>query len=973
LSHATRKTALVVGLALAICCALAATSSAATKFRPRVGNALGLEAPFNQHGQAFSPDIASGTTTPVVYHGGSVMAGGVTVHTIFWAPEQTQYEAGYIAEVQKFFTDAAADSGLDTNVFSTLDQFGQGTDSGNLVPGAYNISYTDAPGAGDDSVADTDAYPDASDQCSSPNATSTCITDGQVQQEVQNVIADSGENGGRTVGLHDLWFVFLPQDVDECISAGVCGTNAFGAYHSVSGEDPNGPTIYAVSIDPSIEVGAVDPGNDPEGSPDADAAVSAAAHETVEAMTDPEGVGWMDPNGFEVADKCEFGPQYGPFLGTALDGSPYNQVINGDQWLIQEMWDNVNGRCAQNSTALSTQDGLPLPQINLTQYSSTVTGNTEQGAGGGSVTVHLKRADSDGNTVTVKSATGAIQGDGSWSVSLAPYAAGDDRDEIDVSYTGGGAPTDNDDVILTGNGGNPFTESGWTGWMALDQGINLTNDDADSNPALTVGPCFQTGVLTFTGATNSGTDTLNDVCGTATDAATVELTNPVAAGDSIKVTSNDNRAYGDVNDATNDNPDGALVSMTVTAGEPDATSEFISPLDPFFDPSGYPSCTVDLELQTDTCTGLVSGNQYTATDGSHSQQATADDTGTAVFQFATSQLTHGSTVSLSNGSRTLTTVHVADLRADITGEQTLLAGGSCQAGEYYGASLSAIPTNAGAGESTLNGGGAALTGEICPIGGDATGLSTSDISQTDDVGGGQTQTEVPDVEDTSPMEGETVYGSFIALAESGLPGQDNTVFPTDSTSKVAVSIAPAGGGSAVFTNNNVDTANGASVTGLAAGTYAATWTLTDANGDTRTVTSRFVEEPGTQGPQGPQGPQGTTGAKGTTGATGPKGPQGPRGKQGPPGPKPKISCKLEKHGKIVCKVSYSKTTRGKLQLEIARGSKVAALGHADLRRGKATLTLRERRQLRSGRWTITVVLSRSHKAASTTRVGLRMR
>ena len=58
-----------------------------------------------------------------------------------------------------------------------------------------------------------------------------------------------------------------------------------------------------------------------------------ANHETNEAMTDPTGIGWMDPNGYEVADKCEFGPQHGTPLGFATDGSPYNQVINGDKYL----------------------------------------------------------------------------------------------------------------------------------------------------------------------------------------------------------------------------------------------------------------------------------------------------------------------------------------------------------------------------------------------------------------------------------------------------------------------------------------------------------------------------------------------------------------------------------------------------------------------------------------------------------------
>ena len=104
--------------------------------------------------------------------------------------------------------------------------------------------------------------------------------------------------------------MFLPAGVDECITPGVCGTNDFGAYHS-DFDDGNGTTIYAIAIDPVIEVGPISQGSDPQGNPDAEAAADAAGHETVEAITDPTGVGWLDPNGFEVADKCEFGSQFG--------------------------------------------------------------------------------------------------------------------------------------------------------------------------------------------------------------------------------------------------------------------------------------------------------------------------------------------------------------------------------------------------------------------------------------------------------------------------------------------------------------------------------------------------------------------------------------------------------------------------------------------------------------------------------------
>ena len=87
----------------------------------------------------------------------------------------------------------------------------------------------------------------------------------------------------------------------------------------------------------------------------------------------------------------------------------------------------------------------------------------------------------------------------------------------------------------------------------------------------------------------------------------------------------------------------------------------------------------------------------------------------------------------------------------------------------------------------------ALTGQVCPSSGTASGLPSSPIVQTDQSSGGATQTEVPDVLDTSPMQGETVYGAFTALAETGLPGPDNSTVADRQHVLVAISIAPAGG------------------------------------------------------------------------------------------------------------------------------------------------------------------------------------
>ncbi len=358
----TRRGALVTTL---LCLAFTALSSSASAsrgttstpaFHPRIGNAMGLVPPVPDQGKKGFEPGEGGIFTAVTYHSGPTMTGGITVHTIFWAPSGFSFQGSpgagipsYTGMVQQFYTDVAADSGKTTNVFSVEPQFGMGTSPGHVTPGAYQITYN----AGTDSITDTDPYPAGG--CSSPEDTRACVTDQQVQNEVDHVITTTG--GSR--GLHDMWYVFLPPDVDECISPGVCDTTAFGGYHSLSNLG-HGVTIYAVTGDPLIETDGVYSAPHPEGNPDAEVTIDIAAHETNEAMSDPTGTGYMDPDGYEIGDKCEFGPQRGTPLGFTSSGQPFNQVINGHDYWIQEMWSNADSGCVQQTA--KTTAHCPCPR-----------------------------------------------------------------------------------------------------------------------------------------------------------------------------------------------------------------------------------------------------------------------------------------------------------------------------------------------------------------------------------------------------------------------------------------------------------------------------------------------------------------------------------------------------------------------------------------------------------------------------------
>jgi hypothetical protein len=806
----------LAALALTTSTALAAGSSHAARrasaaparpaFKPRVGFALGL---LPLHG---AQEIATSPSIPVLYHGGSVMR-NVTIHTIFWAPAGYQYDGspaagalGYVALIQQFFSDVAHDSGSTGNVFSLLNQYGD--QSG---VGSYQIHYDAAA----DSVADTHSYPAATNQCPSPSGVATCITDLQVQHEIDRLVG-SGGTGAR--GLTNIYFVLLPPDVDECITIGTCGTTAFAGYHSAFSLG-HGLTVYAAIPDPQIEL-TPPPGSDPEGNPEAESTIDTVSHETIEAMTDPLGTGWMDPNGLETADKCENGPEDGTPLGYAADGSPYNQLIDGHPYLIQDVWSNPRSGCVQHSSAVASTP--PLHTIDLRQFSPRVSGSLGV-ARRTPVAVVLARA---GTPVAI--AQGASRADGSWGpLTLRgrngqPHAVGDDRDEIEVIY-GPGLHGPGPDVIATGDGGNPFTESGFTGWYDLDHGYAARSSARQT--VYDIGPCGQTGVLRLRVGTSLAPSPTNQ-CETETDLAPVAVPR-VSLATPVTLSSEDNRAPSGLE------PDGALVTMTVSLGEPGSVSA-VPNTQLLTGPTGFPTCDAFLRIGAVRCSGLIPHASYRLRRGGRTVGSGRAGTAGAVT-IGGLAIHGGDLVTLVNAAgRRLTSLHVAHLRVNLIGNETVVSSGTCQAGDYWGPPVSKLPISDAVGD------GIGGTGTVCPLSGRAKGLSTAAIAQTDDFSGGQTVTQVPEIESTAPIQDETLNGSFVASAQSGLPGPHGAISATGVP--VALTIRPAGSRHRVFGAADVDTARGVNVPALAPGPYVATWVLRDAAGDTRTVTTRFVDE-----------------------------------------------------------------------------------------------------------------------------------
>lgn len=204
------------------------------------------------------------------------------------------------------------------------------------------------------------------------------------------------------------------------------------------------------------------------------------------------------------------------------------------------------------------------------------------------------------------------------------------------------------------------------------------------------------------------------------------------------------------------------------------------------------------------------------------------------------------------------------------------------------------------------------------------------------------------MENTTPLNGEIVAGGFPAIGQSGFPGPNNSVTP-DSTSRISFTVAPAGGGGAVFTAPDVNSVNGTPVPALKPGSYNATWVIVDLNGDTRTVMTRFVEQAGKG-----NGGNGNSGSGGHL--------------------KLVIRCQVEHQGTIKCTVTFKKSShmRGRLQLRIAHGKRVTALGHASVKAGKATVKMRELHRVVRGRYTLTVVMTQTGGKPVTLRQTLRL-
>jgi Divergent InlB B-repeat domain/PKD domain len=214
-------------------------------------------------------------------------------------------------------------------------------------------------------ITDNDPYPTNGCPSSPAVAGGRCVTDAQIQAELQSYLSSHGLPNGLT----NEYYVVMPQGVASCFDAAgqQCSGNAsahpvFCAYHGRTAT--SGQYVYSNIPDVSDISGcdpfaSTSPGGDgtcsfftciwPNGY--GDGVMSAVSHEHNESITDPEpNNAWADwgqvhnKPGEENGDKCNFDGLDDPSVDEHDNGdftfTPTNQTVGSHRYLIQMEFSN---------------------------------------------------------------------------------------------------------------------------------------------------------------------------------------------------------------------------------------------------------------------------------------------------------------------------------------------------------------------------------------------------------------------------------------------------------------------------------------------------------------------------------------------------------------------------------------------------------------------------------------------------------
>lgn len=333
---------------------------------------------------ARAQDCDPTSTCDVGDNGGPIVQGPTTVFLIFWLPSSLHYDTSvsngdtaYQNLMARFFNDVSGSS-----YFNILTQYP--STCGVNVAGQTclgTVTATPLP-------VDTSAYSQFS--ATSLGTGSKPLQDSDIQAEVLKEIAANNI----TPGLNTEFFVFTASGVQECLNAVSCTNSGvqFCAYHGDTTTPAGNPVIYAFMPQVnSLGSGCQDGiSKSPNGQAAADQEIAIMSHEFFESVSDPQvtsNPAWGSvATGFEIGDNCV--GQTG-----ALQSNGSNVTLNGDPYVVQQMWSNDDEGCV-----LTFSSPIPGPSVEYSVLTggddlrddSSSTSNLDGAAGAGSQTFTLK-------------------------------------------------------------------------------------------------------------------------------------------------------------------------------------------------------------------------------------------------------------------------------------------------------------------------------------------------------------------------------------------------------------------------------------------------------------------------------------------------------------------------------------------------------------------------------------------------------
>jgi len=271
---------------------------------------------------------------PLVYHGGPIMR-RTNLFAIFWIPPTLQNggATGMSVAYQNLQTRLLADytaNGIDNNNVQYYEIVGS---TNSYIKNAAGVQL---PNSFAGSFVDTSPYPASG--CTDTFTPGNCITDAQIQAEIQKVMLAKGWTSGK----NKMFLLYTSSGEGSCVGA-FCAYTDYCAYHSFIGTT-SPPIIYANMPFGNLSVCQVPGTPSPNGDAVADAVASIATHEITEAITDPLLNAWFDSSspGNEIGDICNF--NYG---ANGWDGGLANQQWDGHFYEVQMMFDNHTNTCVQ--------------------------------------------------------------------------------------------------------------------------------------------------------------------------------------------------------------------------------------------------------------------------------------------------------------------------------------------------------------------------------------------------------------------------------------------------------------------------------------------------------------------------------------------------------------------------------------------------------------------------------------------------